>query len=91
KVNPDQTPCAWRRPPARAAQSPEEILENRAMLRVAPALAARRADGRRIHRPNTHELCAAPKQAARRADGRRPNRPSCSLWNSAPNSKPTLV
>ncbi|MCI74942.1 hypothetical protein A2U01_0096208, partial [Trifolium medium] len=34
------------------------------MLRVAPALAARRADGRRFHRPNTHELRAAPEQAA---------------------------
>ncbi|MCI67302.1 hypothetical protein A2U01_0088560, partial [Trifolium medium] len=36
------------------------------MLRVVPALAARRADGRRFHRPNTHELRAAPEQAARR-------------------------
>ncbi|MCI41511.1 hypothetical protein A2U01_0062744, partial [Trifolium medium] len=57
------------------------------MLRVAPTLAARRAYGRRLHRPNTHELRVAPAQAARRTDGRKPNRPSCSQWNSAPKSK----
>ncbi|MCI72094.1 hypothetical protein A2U01_0093357, partial [Trifolium medium] len=45
------------------------------MMRVAPALDARRADGRRSHRPNTHKLRVAPAQAARRADGRKPNRP----------------
>ncbi|MCI63831.1 hypothetical protein A2U01_0085088 [Trifolium medium] len=61
------------------------------MLRVAPALAACRADGRKLHRPNTHELRVAPAQVARRADGRKPNRPSCSLWNNAPISKPTPV
>ncbi|MCI82823.1 hypothetical protein A2U01_0104097, partial [Trifolium medium] len=41
------------------------------MLRVAPALAARRADSRRSHRPNTQERRVAPEQAARRADDRR--------------------
>ncbi|MCI36387.1 hypothetical protein A2U01_0057610, partial [Trifolium medium] len=48
------------------------------MLCAAPALAARRAGGKRSQRPNTHELRVAPAQAARRADGRKPNRPSCS-------------
>ncbi|MCI51469.1 hypothetical protein A2U01_0072713, partial [Trifolium medium] len=69
----------------------KKFQKNRAMLLVAPDLAARRADGRRLHRLNTHELRAAPEQAARRADGRKPNRPRCSLWSSAPNSKLTLV
>ncbi|MCI64814.1 hypothetical protein A2U01_0086072, partial [Trifolium medium] len=41
------------------------------MLRVAPALAARRAVTQRINRPQLKALRVVPKQAACRADGRK--------------------
>ncbi|MCI30262.1 hypothetical protein A2U01_0051471 [Trifolium medium] len=41
------------------------------MLRVAPALAARRAITRRSNRPQNKALRVAPEQAARRAGGRK--------------------
>ncbi|MCI63560.1 hypothetical protein A2U01_0084817, partial [Trifolium medium] len=41
------------------------------MLRVALALAGRRAVTRRINRPQLKALRVAPKQAARCADGRK--------------------